>query len=206
MVESSAASSDSGPDSLELLRRHRAGDGEALGQLIERYLPRITRIVRVRLGKFLRDRESLDDVVQNVLARVVQGLETYEHRTDAHWIDWVAKLAHHEVLNLARRERAQKRDQEPMRADAERDGPPWAGLVADQSSVVTRAARRELEELVDRALGELTEAHREVILLRDYAGMDWAPIAEMLAPRTVGACQELHRRAKRELGRRLPPP
>lgn len=206
MVEPSPIADDSSADSLELLRRHRNGDPEALGRLFQRYLPRITRIVRVRLGRFLRTREAVEDVVQSVLLRVVRGLEHYEPRTDAHWIDWVATLAHHEVLNLARRERAQMRDaaihgMESTRAEAADEE-----LVADQSSVVSRVSRHEMEELVDRALGELSEPHREVILLREYAGMDWAAIAEVLAPRSVEACQELHRRAKRDLGRRLPSP
>jgi RNA polymerase sigma factor (sigma-70 family) len=148
MVEPSHASGDASADSLELLRRHRAGDSDALGRLIERYLPRITRIVRVRLGTFLRNRESIDDVVQNVLIRLVQAIDTYEERTDAHWIDWVAKLAHNEVLNLVRRERAQKRDNGRARGCAEREVQPSAEFVADQSSVITRAARREMEEFV----------------------------------------------------------
>jgi DNA-directed RNA polymerase specialized sigma24 family protein len=51
-------------------------------------------------------------------------------------------------------------------------------------------------------LHELSPAHREVIVLRDFAGCDWRTVAERMERPSAEACQELHRRARRELEQR----
>jgi len=186
-----------------LLERYRAGDKLALQVLVERYYPRITRIVRVRMGPFLLEREMVEDVVQDVLVRILEGLEGYEPRSDARWIDWVARLAQNEIANHARRERTQKRNAlaRQVRSHAE-SAQDWDAPAAT-TGVEASASRREAAALVDRCLGELAEAHREVILWRDYAGADWKTVAEQMGRPSAEACQELHRRARRDLGRRL---
>src|SRR5687767_12009336 len=69
MIAVKAVTADDG-DSLEqstnvLLSRHRAGDAAALEALVRRYYPRVERIVRVRLGAALLERETVSDVVQD---------------------------------------------------------------------------------------------------------------------------------------------
>ena len=78
----------------------------------------------------------------------------------------------------------------------------WS-IAAETTGVNSKVASRELEELVDQCLSELSPAHREVILLRDYTSLDWRSIAERLGRPTPEACQELHRRARKELGERV---
>ena len=188
----------------ELLARHRAGDAEALRRLIELCYPRVERIVRVRLGSALRARETVADVVQDVFVRVLEGLDGYEPRSNARWIDWVARLAQNEISNHARHERAQKR--ESALADLVRSHAHSAAtwdIPADTTGVPSKVSRREEEELADQCLGELSEPHREVILLRDYAGGDFKSIAEMMQRPSAEACQELHCRALLELARRV---
>lgn len=208
MTSSSPPDDTSAQSSLVLLARYRAGEHQALEKLLRRCYPRVERIVRVRLGPALKERDGIADVVQDVFVRIVEGLEKFEARTDSRWIDWVARLAQHEIADHARRAGAKKRGgalAERVRAVAEsEDGSPTpADLPADSTAVPSRAARRELTELVDRCLSELSEPHREVILLRDYAGEAWAAIAEQMGRPSPEACQELHRRARRELGRKF---
>lgn len=156
------------------------------------------------MGPALLARETVADLVQDVFVRVVQGVEGYERRVDSSWIDWVARLAQNEISNHVRRDRAEKRGgalAERVRALAASasscDAP------AETTAVHSKASRREMAELVDECLGELDEPHREVILLRDYAGGDWRTIAEQMGRPSAEACQELHRRARRQLQRRL---
>ena len=189
------------PDSFELIRRHRAGDDEALGRLIQRYYPRIERMVRVRLGAALRSVETVADVVQDVLVRVLKGLDKFEARDDSRWIQWVAQLAQHEILNHARAERAQKRGgglahRVRMHAESATN----FEIPAESTGVASKAARHEEVDRLDRCMEHLSEPHREVILSREYAGGDWKTVADCMG-RTPEACQELHRRARMELAR-----
>ncbi len=186
-----------------LLRRHRAGDKVALQVLMERYYPRVRRIVRVRLGAALLQRETIDDVVQDVFVRIVEGLIQYEERVDARWIDWVAQLAQNEIANHARRDGTRKRGGDlAARVRSLAESAASFAAAADSTAVHSKVATREAEAIVDQCLHELSEPHREVILLRDYADCDWKTVAEQMGRSTAEACQELHRRALQELRRR----
>jgi RNA polymerase sigma factor (sigma-70 family) len=135
--------------------------------------------------------------------RVLEGLVAYEPRGDARWIDWVAKLAQHEIQNHARRERTQKRGgglAKEIRIHAE-SAAEW-DIPADTTGVHSKVARKETTSMIDRFVNELSDAQREVMLLRAYAGGDWTSVAELMG-RSIGACQELHRRARMALAERL---
>ncbi|MEZ5963326.1 MAG: sigma-70 family RNA polymerase sigma factor [Planctomycetota bacterium] len=187
-----------------LLARCRTGDPAALNSLIERYLERVARLVRVRLGPALAARESVDDVVQGVLLRLVQSVARYEERTDAGFICYVASQVENEIRNLARRDRTQKRGGHLPRASAPPEASSILGAIpANSSDACAKASRAEQARVLDACLAELSEAHREVILLRDFAGHDWKTVAELMGRSSPEACQELRRRALRELDERM---
>ena len=185
---------------LFLIQRHREGDAQALQQLVERYYPRVRRIVGVRVRTHLLALTTIEDIVQDVFVRVIEGLESYELRDDARWIDWVARVAEREIYGQTRHHDTQKRSGRLV--DLVRNAAGSAAsrsLPADTTGVDSKAESRELEDLVDQCLSSLPEAHREVVLLRDYAGDSWRSIAEKMGRPSPEACQELHRRALREL-------
>ena len=191
-------------DTLTLIDRHRAGDPRALDTLMARYYSRIERMVGIRVGPALLERESAADLVQDVLVRVVKGIERFEPRSGANWIDWVARLAENEIANHARAAQAKKRGgglERRVRQLAE-TASSW-DLAAESTGVADRASRREQARILDRCIGNLPADRREVILLRDYAGCSWQEVADRLGRPTPEACQELHRRACRELRERL---
>jgi RNA polymerase sigma factor (sigma-70 family) len=161
-------------------------------------------MVRVRMGSFLRSREEVDDAVQDVFVRVVEGVERFEDRGDARFINWLARLVEHELSNHSRRERAKKRG-----GDAARqirlfaDSASSFDIPADSTGVASRVARQELIERMEARMSELTLGHKEVILLREYAGADWKTVAEAMGRPSPEACQELYRRARMDLLRRM---
>lgn len=183
-----------------LLARYRGGDRDALQTLCQRYYPRIERMVRVRLGPARLARETVADVVQDVFVRVIESAERYQERSDARWIDYVARMAQNEISNHARRDRALKRggalaQAVRMHVESARN---W-DVPAQTTSIDGKAAQAEETELIDRFLSDLTEPHREVILLRSYADCDWRTVAELMGRSSPEACQELFRRAQRAL-------
>ena len=187
-----------------LLARYRAGDAAAMQTLAERYYPRVRAIVRARLGAGLLSRETVDDVVQDVFVRIVESAGRFEQRSDARWIDWVARVAQNRIANVARRDRAQKRGGALRRAiRLHGESGSCIDVMDETASVGSKVARGEQHEMVLQCLGELTEPHREVILLREYAGGDWRMVAEQMGRASAEACQELHRRARLELGAKL---
>lgn len=194
-------------DTLALVARVKSGDRRALELLFERHYPRVHRIVRVRLWGTVKGREDVEDVVQRVMQHALTDLEAFEQREDARFIDWLARIAQHEITNLRRHHEAQKRDArrdvaiEDLRpkADASQVFEPHA----DSTGILERLSRQELEKLVDECLAELPDDAREVILLRDFAGGSWAWIAETLGRPTPDAARQLHARSVAALGAML---
>ena len=184
-----------------LIQNHRQGDRDALDELFRRYAERVRRIVRVRMGSFLRSRAEVEDVVQETLMRAFQSLDRYEEREDAKLIDWMARIAENSLRNLFQHELADKRDAgrevaiESLRDRAQMSSIGW-DAVADSVAPPEKVGQKEMEEIVDDCLAELPEAQREIILLVDYARADWDLVAERTGRPSAGAAQQYHRRAR----------
>lgn len=177
------------------LARHREGDPDALPRLLEMHYARVERIVRIRLGRSLRDRVEVADVVQATMLTALQKLEQYETRDDARLRDWLARIAENHIRNLSRSKREGSLD-----AHGESLGSPtrWHPA-ATETSASQRLARTELKETVDACLSDLSEPHREVILWRDYHGASWERIVEELRCPTREAAYQLYQRARSNL-------
>lgn len=187
---------------MALIRRHRAGDATALAELCERYYDRICRLVRIELHGFPVPGREVEDVVQDVFLRVLEGLDGYEERTDARWINWVATLARNSIRNGRRVEAAVKRGGRMRRSSLDTESGRRLDLAAQISSVASRVSRNLEAERLDACVPRLRDDQRRAVVLREYEGHDWAEIAVEL-DRSVEACQQLHLRARVELGRLL---
>jgi RNA polymerase sigma-70 factor, ECF subfamily len=194
---------DGRPDETQdLIRRHRAGDRDALNTLFERYYPRVVDFVRIKCGKALLAVEEAEDVVQHVFLRILQGLESYEARGDTRWIVWVATLAHNVIKNRVRHHGAEVRGGDlAERVRKAAHSSILRALPDDTTGVASKVATREEEEILKSLVAKLSPSHRDVILYRHYAGGDWETVAELLGSPSVKACQERYRRARQALAR-----
>lgn len=208
---------DDSPDSFELARRARGGDGEALNQLFLRYQERVVRIARIRMGSRLRSCMESMDLVQETWRVALRLWPDFEPRSHASLIQWLARILENRIREAARHHfGAVGRDhgrEVPLELGSGSEGgaaaiapstgsrPPWEVL-----------AREELRELYDACVEELTGDQREVVLLREYSGASWEETARALGRSKTSAVQELHRRARmriaecleRRLGNRRP--
>jgi len=216
MAESSSAN-PSHLETIQLIGLHRDGDRAALDELFKRYEDRVRRIVRVRMGAFLRSRAEVEDVVQETLLAAFKDLDGYEHREGARLIDWMARIAENKLRNLCEHEHAQKRDPgrevpiEKLRNKDQQSSMGW-DPASPSAPPPGRLAAKEVAEIIDRCLTELPEREREVILLVDYAreetvgkmdDVDWEYVTQRTGRPTVAAAQQLHRRARVSLAARV---
>jgi RNA polymerase sigma-70 factor (ECF subfamily) len=110
----------------DLIRRVRAGDEGAAGELVRRYEPAIRRAVRVRLDD-ARLRRLLDstDVCQSVLASffVRAALGQYELDRPAQLLRLLQTMAHNKVIDQARKHAAERHDHQHVALDeSDEDG------------------------------------------------------------------------------------
>jgi RNA polymerase sigma factor (sigma-70 family) len=197
--------------SLELLTRYQAGDEAALERLIERYLPRLQRIVSVRMGRKLSERVEVDDIVQETLIVAARKIGELEMRDHSSILNWLARIAERQIHDKVAYFGARKRDvakelRMAPHGTSTFSGPAASRIVGDDASPSLAVARTEFEALVDEHLARLEPSdYREAIVLRDFQQADWEYIRIALGRPTIAAVQELHRRAQIKLRLSLGP-
>jgi RNA polymerase sigma-70 factor (ECF subfamily) len=177
--------SDVAPDSARtsaLLDQVEHGDGKALGQLLARYRPDLRAFVDFHLDPRLRSRIDPSDVVQDAQLEVVRRMSDYLQRRPMPFYLWVRKTAYQRLLNLHRdhcRRGRRALDREvswPDRSSLLLARP----LVKSGPSPSQDAEAREFAERVSRAVAELAEADRQVLLMRHAEDLSYKEIGCLL--------------------------
>jgi RNA polymerase sigma-70 factor (ECF subfamily) len=159
----------------QLVRAARAGDRDAVEDLIAAHLPSLRAFVRVHTDRALRQRESCSDLVQTTCREALEQLDRFEWRGAGSFRAWLHRMALNKVIDHERYHRAERRD--PAR---EQDD---AGLLAGYATVSTPSRAAEAAEAVraiEAAFDRLGPADREVIALARIAGLPHAEVASQL--------------------------
>jgi len=155
----------------KLMRRYQAGDVGAFEALLRRH--------RAALHAFLYrltgDRSRAEDLAQETWLKVVAAAPRWERR--ARFTTWAFSIARNVALDEARR--SSHRTVESL--DAPRaDGRVLADGVAAEAPGPDRGAESALlRPKLEAALAALPLEQREVFVLREYAGVPFADIAEI---------------------------
>jgi len=155
--------------------------------LYRRYLDRVYGYAFYQLG----DHHDAEDATERTFMAALRALPAFTDE-GASFRAWLFRIAHNTIAN-ARRHRSRRRT-EPLRDDFERPAPN-----ADPASLVLAAdeARR-----VRRAIAELPEDRRQVVLLRFVDGLSSREIGQVM-DRSEGAARVLLHRALRDLAGRI---
>lgn len=165
---------------VELLSAYRSGDDSARDRLVERCLPLLLRWARGRLPAYGRSMAETDDLVQVSLMRALNNLETFDAKRPGALLGYLRTI----LMNAVREEIRRTRNQR-IAPDYSRD------LVDPARSVLDQAIGREQIEAYERALGELTDAQREAVVLRLEFGMSYPEIAVELKSNSPDAARML---------------
>jgi RNA polymerase sigma-70 factor, ECF subfamily len=155
----------------ELVARATAGDQEAFGQLVARW----ERPIYALAYRTLRREEEARDVVQDAFLRAYRGLKGF--KGEAKFSSWLYRITLNLCRDWMRKERRAPVAQVPEGTD------PLD--LADQQAAPTESvedlvARREMSAAVQLAMAELPEEQRVAIMLKEYQGLTFQEIAEML--------------------------
>ncbi|MEM8784143.1 MAG: sigma-70 family RNA polymerase sigma factor [Planctomycetota bacterium] len=164
------------PDDATLLHRARAGDHGALGALLRRHE---RRLFNVALG-VLGNRADAQDATQDAFVSVVRRLDQF--RGDATFGTWVTRIVLNASKDLLRKR--QRRPATPFSVlSQDDDGSSAAGTRFAQSRELppgTHVENQEQHQRLREAVAALDGPFRDVLVLRDLDGMDYADIAETL--------------------------
>jgi RNA polymerase sigma-70 factor (ECF subfamily) len=150
-----------------------SGRVEAFQELVQRYQKRLLNFVYRTIG----DRERAEDLVQEVFIRVHRHLHRFDQtKKFSTWIYTIASnLAKNELRNRSRNPlvlfQAMKKNWEADHRPLQFEDP------HHRPDDLYR--KRHLRELVEWAIKQLPEHHREVFVLRELEGKSYEDIAQI---------------------------
>ncbi|MEO8482113.1 MAG: sigma-70 family RNA polymerase sigma factor [Acidobacteriota bacterium] len=155
----------------ELVASATAGDLDSFNQLVVRWERPIYALAYRTLG---RD-EDARDVVQEAFLRAYRGLKGFKGQ--AKFSSWLYRITLNLCRDWMRRERRAPivtlpEGVDPIEMADDRASP--------AESVEDLVARREMSAAVARAMAELPEEQRAAIMLKEYHGLTFQEIADML--------------------------
>lgn len=149
----------SADDEEGLIRRCLAGDSQAFEPLVERYHRPLFGVAVRMLGS----RDEAQDVTQTVFLKAYQALASCDpHRR---FFSWIYRILINECLNTLRSRRPTQEIEATLEAP---------GQSADPVEIAETRTR------VRAAMLQLTEAQRDVIVMRHFAEMRYEEIAKAL--------------------------
>jgi RNA polymerase sigma-70 factor (ECF subfamily) len=180
-VSTSSRNRTYGVPTEELIRRHQAGQPAAFDALFERYKDYVYRIAYMTL----RNSHDAEEATQETFLDVLRGLKRYDVEGAARFETWLYRVTVNRCKTRLRRKQLPSADWDEMterleRMDVEPDASDgtMAGSVDAEPEQVT--LRREQSALLWAAVNELSDVHREVVLLRYGQEFSYEEIAEAL--------------------------
>jgi RNA polymerase sigma-70 factor (ECF subfamily) len=192
----------SGSDLCRLIERARQQEPGALDRLLDSYRNYLRLLARTSIDASLRGRADPSDLVQEALLKAALHFGQFRGAGDAELAGWLRQILARCLVDFVRRHRARARHagrEQSLDRLVDRSSQAMEQiLAADGTSPSASAQRRELAVVLSDALAQLSEDHREVIVLHHLEGLDWDEVARRMG-RSAGAVRILWTRALKQL-------
>lgn len=150
-----------------------AGDEAAFEQLFERHRRQVARVA----GRFFRQREQIEEIIQDSFTKVYFALGSYHGAHAASFKAWLTQIAINSCYDQLRR--ARRRPEQPLGGINESEGHELAAQLRSSSPNVESALISR--DLAAKLLARVSPEDRLVLTLLDVEGFSVAEIAEMMS-------------------------
>ncbi len=148
----------------EIIRKAQTGNPIAMNRLVERWYPRIYHFAL----RYTLDANDAKEIGQNTFISVFQNIN--QLREPSKFKYWLYRIAHRHCRKFYKEQHRQF---------------PLEGLNGDTQLIITDGGQRNLERderkvLIIKALQDIPQNQREVIVLKEYEGLKFKEIAKIL--------------------------
>lgn len=176
-------------DERRLLQKAQEGDRKAFEALVALHS---RRVYNLALGYTGRHHDA-EEIAQTVFVKVWKALPQF--RGASAFSTWLYRLTLNACTDHYRREKKR-------RGDLSLDDPDLSPIRDAAPSPEEIVIQREEEAILRKALAELPEQHRVILILREMDGLDYQEIAQVLELQ-VGTVKSRLARARRALREKL---
>ena len=162
------------PSDVELVRSVRAGDESAFEELFLRHRRRVSLIA----SRFFRQREQIEEVVQESFTKAYFALDDFSNQQESSFAAWLARIAFNSCYDELRR---LKRRPESLLSNVSDEEAAWLkeqvrDVGAGHDIEVATIAR----DLAGKLLARLSAEDRMVLVMLDVEGLSVAEIAKSI--------------------------
>ena len=170
----------------ELLRKSRAGDAKAFEELIKKHEPKIYSL----LLSMTKNETEAADLFQETFISAWRNLKAFNERSS--FSTWLYRIAVNTFLMKRRKKKLPTVSLDaPLDHDGEEVKRDFAGDWSDNP--LASLENLELRDRLSKAIGELPEKYRAVILLSDVQGLPNEEIRKILGISLASVKTRLHR-------------
>jgi len=180
----------------ELVKRVQKGDQAAFDLLFARYQSKIINLI----SRYVRDSEEVRDVAQEAFIKAYRALPRF--RGDSAFYTWLYRIAINTAKNhlLSRSRRPPSTDVDVDDADYRDD----ADMLRTGEDPEGALSRDELQAAIEQALVDLPEDLRSALTLREFDGLSYEQIAQIMEC-PVGTVRSRIFRAREFVDQRMRP-
>jgi len=150
-----------------------AGDMKAFEEIFERHRRRIARIV----GRFFNRQERIEEIVQDVFAKLYFALSSYTKERGKSFASWLSSIAINACYDELRR--ARRRPESTMSDVTENEALWLSTRLRDDDTHRDAESEVIARDLANKLLARLSPEDRMVLTLLDGEGQSVNDIAEM---------------------------
>jgi len=156
----------------QLVARVQKGDKRAFDMLVLKYQYKVHAII----SRYIKDFDEVNDVAQEAFIKAYRALAKF--RGESQFYTWLYRIAVNTAKNylVARNRRPPASDVDAADADYYEGG----DRLRDIASPENLLYRDELEAVVDHAIRDLPEDLRTAVTLREFEGLSYEEIAEVM--------------------------
>ncbi|UCG92232.1 MAG: sigma-70 family RNA polymerase sigma factor [candidate division WOR-3 bacterium] len=148
-----------------LIKRVKNGDCEAFNPLVERYKLALYKL----MYRMVYNRDDAEDLVEEAFIKAYRSISRFE--IGRPFYAWLSRLAVNNAINFLRKKK--RGHLEPLEWSEHR-------LVAEKQNPVAMTREKMLKERINKAMAQLPQEYRTILVLRVNDELSYEEISEVL--------------------------
>jgi len=164
--------SESSLEDDKLVKQAKKGSNDAFNKLVSKYREQL----HFHIGKMIRDREQVEDLVQEVFMKAFDNLESYN--TQYAFSTWIYRIATNHTIDYLRKKKLKTLSiNDPVTT---KDGEMNVQLPDENFETDRAIIRKQRKKMIESAISNLPEKYRDVIRMRHMEEMSYQEISDEL--------------------------
>lgn len=159
----------------DLMVRYQGGEVRAFEILLGRHRKPVFNFIL----RYVGDKETAEDLLQEAFMRVIKGAEAYKRQ--AKFTTWLYTIARNLCVDQTRRRKHRKHASLDAPMSSDEDSGTLLDVVSGNEMASDRkTVNKQLEQRMNQAIQSLVEEQREVFMMREFLDMPFKQIADVV--------------------------